>query len=131
MALDLSAVDPDDGKPWDFNDPEKRRKALKKVFTERSLLLIGSPMCSSFSRLQNLNWGRMDPEEVERVKSYGRKHFRFACKLYSMQKELNLYFLHEHPAGAKSWEEPCVTTLLKSTGVSKVVATCVCMAWIK
>mgnify|MGYP003322403897 FL=1 len=28
MALDLSVVDPDDGKPWDFNDASKRKKAL-------------------------------------------------------------------------------------------------------
>jgi hypothetical protein len=122
MALDLSVVDPDDGKPWDFNDPQKRSKALKRVFTERSLLLIGSPMCSSFSRLQNLNWGRMDPEEVERVKSYGRKHLRFACKLYALQHELNLYFLHEHPASARSWEEPCVKKLMELTKVTRVVS---------
>ena len=90
MALDLSEVDPDDGKPRDFNDPQKRSKALKRVFTERSLLLIGRPMCSSFSRLQNLNWGRMSPEETEKVKAYGRKHLQFVCKLYTLQKELQL-----------------------------------------
>ena len=89
MALDSSSVDPDDGKAWDFNDPEKRHKALKRVFTERSLLLVGSPMCSSFSRLQHLNWGRMSPDEVKRVREYGRKHLQFACKLYTLQKELN------------------------------------------
>ena len=122
MALDLSAVDPDDGKAWDFNDPAKRSKALNMVFTQRSLLLIGSPMCSSFSRLQNLNWGRMSPEEVEKVKSYGRKHLRFACKLYALQKELCLYFLHEHPESASSWQEPCVKKLLDSPGVSRVVS---------
>ena len=81
MALDLSIEDPDDGKPWDFNDPSKRKKAFEKVFTERSLLLIGSPMCAAFSKLQNLNWGRMDPSEIQKVKEYGRKHLRFACKL--------------------------------------------------
>jgi hypothetical protein len=67
MALDLSTVDPDDGKAWDFNNPEKRRKALHRVFSQRSLLLIGSPMCSSFSRMQNMNWGNVDPQEMEPV----------------------------------------------------------------
>jgi hypothetical protein len=122
MALDLSAIDPDDGLPWDFNNPEKRRKALHKVFTQRSLLLIGSPMCSAFSQIQSLNWGRMDPREIERVKEYGRKHLRFACKLYALQLEMNLYFLHEHPAGASSWEEKCVTDLLDKPQVDKVVS---------
>ena len=122
MALDLSVVDPDDGKPWDFNDSQKRAKVLKRVFTERSLLLIGSPMCSSFSSLQNLNWGRMDPEEVERVKSYGKKHLEFACKLYALQDEMNLYFLHEHPSSATSWQQPCVTKLLARDKVQRVVS---------
>ena len=132
MALDLSVVDPDDGKPWDFNDPSKRSKALKRVFSEKFLLLIGSPMCASFSRLQNLNWGRMDPSEVERVKAYGRKHLQFACKLYALQKELNLYFLHEHPESASSWKEPCVQKLLASPDVTHVVSDmCVFMAWNK
>ena len=48
MALDLSVNDPDDDMPWDFTDPEKRRKALKQVMGERALLLVGSPMCKHF-----------------------------------------------------------------------------------
>ena len=27
-ALDLTCMDEDDGKPWDFNDEKKRRKAV-------------------------------------------------------------------------------------------------------
>ena len=49
-------MDPDDGQPWDFNDPRKQRKAVNKVLKERSLLLIGSPMCPAFSQIQRLNW---------------------------------------------------------------------------
>ena len=79
MALDLSVVDPDDGLPWDFNNEDKRKKAMRLIFTKRSLLLIGSPMCSSFSNIQNFNWGRMDPKEVDRVKAYGKRHLEFAC----------------------------------------------------
>ena len=70
MAFYLSVPDPDDGLPWDFNDPAKRKKALDLVFTRRSLLLIGSPMCSAFSKLQNMNWSRMTSEEVSKVKEY-------------------------------------------------------------
>ena len=102
MSLDLATVDPDDGKPWDFNVREKREKALKLVFTRRSLLLIGSPMCSAFSQIQSLNWSRMSPEKVLEVKEYGRKHLEFCLKLYNLQMELGLYFLHEHPAHASS-----------------------------
>jgi len=119
-ALDLSVNDPDDGLPWDFNNPAKRRKALLQLYTRRSLLLIGSPMCSAFSTIQNLNWGRMFEEEAKKVKEYGRTHLKFACKLYEVQRELQLYFLHEHPTSASSWKESCVTELLQKPGVQKV-----------
>ena len=81
MALDLTTVDPDDGKPWDFNIKDKRDKALKLLFTRRSLLLIGSPMCAAFSQLQNMNWGNMSEEDMSRVKEYGRVHLEFCVKL--------------------------------------------------
>ena len=119
MALDLTVDDPDDGKPWDFNDPEKRHKALQAIYTNRTLLLIGSPMCAAY-RLQNLNWGRMTEEQVSEVKSYGRRHLRFACKLYSLQHEMGAYFLHEHPESATSWGEKPITNLMKLPGVQRV-----------
>ena len=64
MALDLSTNDTD-GKPWDFNDPVKRSKAEDMVRDKRALLLIGSPMCSAFSSLQNINYASMTKEDVE------------------------------------------------------------------
>ncbi len=121
-ALDLSIVDPDDGRPWDFNDPRKRTKALRRIFKTRSLLLIGSPMCSAFSNLQHLNLGRMTSQEIEKVKEYGRKHLDFAVKLYNLQLEMGLYFLHEHPEGASSWQEPEIKKLMKQPGVTRVVS---------
>lgn len=56
MSLDLSGCDPDDGEPWDFNNEAKRKKAMDKVLAKEALLVIGSPMCKSFSKLMNWNW---------------------------------------------------------------------------
>ena len=36
FALDLAVIDPDDGKPWDFDITNKRIKALHKIRTETS-----------------------------------------------------------------------------------------------
>ena len=33
-AFDITVMDPDDGKPWDLNDPAKRKKA-KAILSER------------------------------------------------------------------------------------------------
>ena len=42
MALDLTTDDVD-GQPWDFNDPQKRTRAMV-VRDKKALLIVGSPM---------------------------------------------------------------------------------------
>ena len=74
MSVDLTTLDPDDGKPWDFNSPEKRDKIEAIVESGKIMLLIGSPMCSAFSQIQSLNYSRMAPERREQIISDGRRH---------------------------------------------------------
>ena len=100
-SLDLTTVDPDDGKSWDFNDEEKRRKAKALVTRDRQWLLIGSPMCTAFSILQNIS----KHLNVERKKIEFKRattHIKFTCELYKLQIDRGRYFLHEHPRGATS-----------------------------
>ena len=54
------------------------------------------------------------------VKAYGRQHLRFATRLYELQWEMGLYFLHEHPEKATSWSNPVVAEVMKLKGVRKV-----------
>ena len=49
LAFDLTGLDPEDGRPWDFNDPNKAAKARRWIEDNKPLLLIGSPMCAAFS----------------------------------------------------------------------------------
>ena len=35
---------------------------------------------------------------------YGLKHLKFCIELYNIQLSNGLYFLHEHPASARSWQ---------------------------
>ena len=67
FRLDLTAVDPDDGKPWDFNNPAKSAKALLTVVNEKPYMLIGCPPCTPFSVLFASNVSRMDPAKRARV----------------------------------------------------------------
>ena len=41
-------------------------------------------------------------------------------KLYKIQMDNGLYFLHEHPAHAKSWKDPTVERMLADRRVQKV-----------
>ena len=104
FALDLTVVDPDDGKPWDFDCPAKRAKALRKVQMEKPTLLIGSPMCTPFSILQKLSREKRDPVEFKRMLHHGITHLKFCILLYWEQINNGRYFLREHPWMATSWE---------------------------
>ena len=88
--------------------------------TDKPTLLIGSPMCTAFSQMNNINYSKMDPSEEERRLAYGRKHFEFCTKLYDIQWRAGRYFLHEHPAEASSWHEKCISNLLQRHGVARV-----------
>lgn len=91
-ALDLATLDPDDQLPWGYDNLAKREKAKQFVQQRRSLLLIGSPMCSAFSQLQHLNFPNMSKAYIERVINYGRKHLEFCIELYRIQVKDKIIF---------------------------------------
>ena len=100
-SLDLTTID-EAGRPWDFNHVEMRSKAIRKVLTDKPRLLIGSPMCTAFSCMNNINYKRMPPEEVQQRMEHGRRHLEFCTKLYEIQWREGRHFLHEHPQVATS-----------------------------
>eukprot|EP00969_Alexandrium_andersonii_P219148 9679285-Alexandrium_andersonii.AAC.1 len=54
----------------------------------------------------------MGGQEVARRAAAARAHLTFTTKRYWAQLERGAHFLHEHPASAASWQEPCVVGLL-------------------
>ena len=119
-ALDITTQGYD-GRDLDFNQLEMLNRAIRKVLQDKPLLIIGSPVCTALSKLNNSNYCRMDPMEVQRKMEYGRRHPEFCTKLYNIQWETGRYFLHEHPASASSWQEKCIQRMLCKHGVTKVV----------
>ena len=59
----------------------------------------------------------MDQDEVKSKLEYGIRHMEFAAELYEIQMNNNLYFLHEHPASATSWQLPCIKRLIERDDV--------------
>ena len=111
-ALDLRTRRPD-GKLWDLSKPSHQKLVMQLVKIHEPTWIIGAPPCTSFSTLNTgLNFPRMNPEDVERIKAEGKAHLRFACRLYRYQVKHGRHFLHEHPAGASSWHEDCIQDLM-------------------
>ena len=51
----------------------------------------------------------------------GRVLLEFAVQVYREQLAAGRHFLHEHPASASSWAEPCMRRLSSAPGVHEVV----------
>ena len=116
-SLDLTEVDPDDGEPYDFSVPEKRKKAKKMVDHDKPFCLILSPMCGSFSSLQNFNYSNMETDDVRRKIAEALVHIKFSVELCISQHLAGRLFIFEHPVGASSWCSEALTVLGKLEGV--------------
>jgi hypothetical protein len=111
------------GVAWDFTRPDDRRRALERIRAEEPFLVVGSPPCTMFSRLQlNLNAKKMGKEVWEKRRREAEVLLVFAAVVYKLQVQAGRHFLHEHPAGATSWQHPAIVRLLAAPGVGAVVA---------
>ena len=55
---------------WDFDEPRHREAAWKYILRARPKLLIGSPMCTMFSALQNMTqWTKEKEKRLARAKA--------------------------------------------------------------
>ncbi len=122
FALDLTCIDPEDGKPWDFNKKSKRQKALNMIREQKPLFLICSPMCTAFCTWQRLNAQKCDSRKMQDKLDQAREHLKFVVQLCREQVEGNRYFLYEHPKFASSWTEPCIKDLMSVEGVELIHA---------
>ena len=115
-SMDLTTKD-EHGRAWDFTKVEMRNFAYRKVCEEKPFILIGSPVCTPWSQVMNINYSRMTWEEKERILNAARVHLEFVCKLYRLQHQAGRYFAHEHPQGAASWKEASVREIRRWTGI--------------
>jgi hypothetical protein len=110
-----------DGVKWDFEKPQDRKRAWERIRAEEPFLVIGSPPCTMFSSLQNLN-AEKGKVEWEKRRRAAEVLLVFAAAVYKLQVLAGRHFLHEHPAGATSWNHPAIAKLRATPGVGAVVA---------
>ena len=100
-----------------FQQKRHAGKARKKFRKVKPDLLVGSPMCTLYSAWQHLNKYKTMSAYRRRLRD-ARVHLEFVCELYRDQYRAGRLFLHEHPAGASSWDEQCILEVLGWKGVS-------------
>lgn len=121
FSVDLSAQKPDgSGEFWDLNKMRDVKQLDKLVDEEDPILLTGSPRCDPFSVLRSLNWRSLGLEPNVSKKIEGEKRLDLSVDYYWKQLRRGRYFLHEHPAGADSWDRPKMRELQQHPGIYTV-----------
>ena len=95
----------EEGRPWNFDLADCRRRAKELVRSTRPLMLIACPPCTLFSTLQNLNPAK-DSEAFKKACSQAAAYIRFSIELVELQLVGGRYFPFEHPRSATCWELP-------------------------
>ena len=106
---------------WDLSKPEERKAMWKALREEQPEVILVCPPCKAFSRMQAVNWGRMDPKKRVHLLQTGREHLHLAIAVLRWQLRRGGAILFEHPDGATSWQEPELQSLAASRGVQTVV----------
>ncbi|CAK9025028.1 unnamed protein product [Durusdinium trenchii] len=106
---------------WDLSKPEERKAMWKALREERPEVILACPPCKAFSRMQAVNWGRMDPKKRVHLFQTGRERLHLAIAVLRWQLRRGGAILFEHPDGATSWQEPELQSLAASRGVQTVV----------
>ena len=91
IAPDLTTND-HDGRCWDFDEEEMRKRAWANIEEEQPMLLIGSPMCTAFRAWQHINNSKRDPKATSKEYERGLIHLRFCCELYEHQVAHGRFF---------------------------------------
>ena len=102
FAIDLCEnmpYGPHEGECWDLSKNSDVKELFEMIACERPMIVSGSPLCTAFSKFQNVSWC----PEWEKRQATNLLH-------------VSLHFLHGHPLEASSWLDHRVISLQKRKG---------------
>ena len=112
---------------YDFDTAVDRRKCCDSIIDDEPTLVIGSPLCNMFSRLQELSKYMHRDDKIWMEKfllgmEQATKYVRFCNQVYKHQRKHGRFFIHEHPCLATSWSMHEIEKLLQYDDVQRVQA---------
>ena len=102
---------------WDFFNAGHRKEFWRVLEEEQPDLVVMTPECRGFSQMMNVNWERMNAEDVERLRTACMAMLQFCVRVADYQLSHGRRFLLEQPAGASSWDTHAVKWLRSQEGV--------------
>ena len=101
----------------DLSQLETRSEVFRTIEQRRPKLLVTSPPCTMYSKLQRLwNVKKMSPEEYNRRKAIADEYLQFSHTCNKVQHNAGRSFAHEHPVGASSWKEDSTQAVVSLPG---------------
>ena len=89
----------------------------------RPYCVIGSPPCTAWSNLHNLNRCRPGgKQKMEVARQRAKNHLDYSAKLYRAEVRARMYLGHEHRQNATSWNRALIQELADSRIVVKAYA---------
>ena len=93
---------------WDLSTAEHREMTWRRLIMDKPRVLIGSPPCTLFTMLQNLNWARYGKDRdwrdtVRHALEQAKAHVDVCCEVYQHQLQRGAHVLHEQQWSASSW----------------------------
>ena len=79
---------------YDLSDPEAQAMVVKRVMDTEPTMVIGSPLCTMFSRIQQLNLhihGEAWRLKFEEDKAKAVLYIEFCLKLFKLQRARGAY----------------------------------------
>ena len=73
------------GVAWDFRKSADRERARAQIRREKPFLVVGSPPCTEFSSVQNLNRRHFSAAEARRRRAEAMTLLGFALEVYQLQ----------------------------------------------
>ena len=87
---------------WDLTDEGAQAAAYALILKYNPEVIIESPPCTQFSRLMEINYGRMPAEEIIANMTSGLSCLNFSVWIALHQIQVKKCFLLEHPGNARS-----------------------------
>ena len=86
---------------WDLSGRNQQKKVWELIEKDEPEVIVGSPPCTMFAMLQNINrarhsWNSEWKEKFEKELAKAKDHVAFCCRLHRHQMARGRYFLHEH-----------------------------------
>ena len=97
---------------YDLGCEEDRKKMWGKLKEDDPLLIVLSPPCTAFCKLQNLNYGKMNWEQAVTMICTGIEHLEVAAAVAKWQMRRRRLFALENPVGSLAWDEKCILELM-------------------